>query len=102
MKVHNRKRSTRSTAPTPQERTAPSIDTQRLPIDARTGEPIAPRAQPGYYPGYSTLSQQAFWDEATRQLVLARVEQVSQIRFFLPEEAQLMQAVCDRLLPQDD
>jgi hypothetical protein len=61
-----------------------------------------PRAQPGYYPGFQTLSQQAFWDEATRNVVRARVEQVPPVRFFTSEEAQLMQAVCDRLLPQDD
>ena len=30
-----------------------------------------PRAQPGYYPGFTTLAQQAFWDEATRAMVLA-------------------------------
>ena len=77
-------------------------DTSRLPVDARTGQPLAPRTQPGYYAGFQTLSQQAFWDEATRTVVLARVEQVPAIRFFSSEEARLMQAVCDRLMPQDD
>jgi hypothetical protein len=74
----------------------------QLPIDPATGKPLPPRAQPGYYPGYNTLSQQDFWDEATRALVLERVEHVPPIRFFTPDEATLMQAVCDRLLPQDD
>ena len=32
----------------------------RLPLDPRTGQPIEPRAQPGYYPGFSTLAQQNF------------------------------------------
>jgi hypothetical protein len=77
-------------------------DTSRLPVDATMGQPLAPRTQPGYYPGFQTLSQQAFWDEATRKVVKARVEQVPPIRFFTPDEARLMQAVCDRLLPQDD
>lgn len=77
-------------------------DTSRLPVDPKTKKPLAPRAQPGYYPGFSTLSQQAFWDEATRDVVLARVEQVPPIRYFSAAEAQLMQAVCNRLLPQDD
>ena len=45
-------------------------DTHHLPGDPKTKQPIAPMAQPGYYPGYSTLSQQAFWDEATRTTVL--------------------------------
>jgi hypothetical protein len=98
MNVRNRKRSKSARIAKQRE----LEKTQRLPLDARTGQPLAPRAQPGYYPGYSTLSQQAFWDEATRHVVLERVEQVPPIRFFTQEEAQLMQAVCDRLLPQDD
>lgn len=74
----------------------------RLPIDPKTGEALLPRAQPGYYPGYHSLSQQDFWDEATRNLVVGRVEKVPQISFFTPEEARLMQAILDRILPQDD
>jgi len=45
----------------------------RLPIDPATGEPLQPSSQPGYYPGFNTLSQQEFWDEATRDTVLTRV-----------------------------
>jgi len=78
------------------------IDVERLPIDGRTGQPMQPVAQPGYYPGFHTLSQQSFWDEATRKVVRDRVENVPPIRFFTPEEARLMQAICDRILPQDD
>src|SRR5215469_260687 len=78
------------------------VDKSTLPVDHKTGKPIQPMAQPGYYPGYSTLSQKAFWDEATRNVVLARVEQVPPVRFSSPGEAELMQAVCNRLLPQDD
>ncbi len=74
----------------------------RLPIDPTTGRPLLPRAQPGYYPGFSTLSQQDAWDEATRVVVLTRVERVPPIRFFTPEEETLMRAVLDRVLPQDD
>ncbi len=77
-------------------------DSSRLPVEPKTRRPMAPMAQPGYYPGFSTLSQQPFWDEATRKTVLDRVEHVPPIRFFTPEEAQLMKAVCDRLIPQDD
>ncbi|GCE45960.1 gluconate 2-dehydrogenase subunit 3-like protein [Thermosporothrix hazakensis] len=76
--------------------------TDRLPVDPHTGQPIPPRAQPGYYPGFHTLDQQAFWDEATRKVVLDRVEHVPPIRFFTPEEAELAKAIFDRLLPQDD
>lgn len=71
-------------------------------IDPKTGQPLPPKPQPGYYPGYSTLDQQAFWDEATRRVVLDRVRNIPQIRFFSPEEASLMEAICARLMPQDD
>lgn len=77
-------------------------DLEDLPIDARTGEPIPPLSQPGYYPDYHVLEQQAFWDEATRKVVLARVNDVPPIRFFSPEDAALYQAVFDRLIPQHD
>src|ERR1051326_5306342 len=82
--------------------TKSQVDTDRLPVDAASGQPLMPCAQPGYYPGFSTLSQQAFWDEATRKVVKSRVEQVPPIRFFSADQARLMQAICDRLVPQDD
>lgn len=59
-------------------------------------------AQPGYYPGFNTLAQQRFWDAATRRVILDRVEHVPDIRFFSPEQAQLLDAVCNCILPQDD
>ncbi|HZP07492.1 MAG TPA: gluconate 2-dehydrogenase subunit 3 family protein [Terracidiphilus sp.] len=63
---------------------------------------IMQRAHPGYYPGYSTLSQQNYWDEATRTAVVRRVEETEPIRFFSPDEVKTLQAIIDRLLPQDD
>lgn len=77
-----------------------NVDTR--PVDPRTEKPIGPMAQPGYYPRFSTLSQQKFWDAKTREVVLDRVENVPEIRFFSPEEARLLKAICDRVLPQDD
>jgi hypothetical protein len=74
----------------------------RRPVDSRTGKPIGPMAQPGYYPCFSTLSQQKFWDAKTREVVLDRVNNIPPIRFFNPEEARLLEAICDRVLPQDD
>ncbi|MGH9435633.1 MAG: gluconate 2-dehydrogenase subunit 3 family protein, partial [Terriglobia bacterium] len=71
-------------------------------VHPETGDPLPPKAQPGYYPGFSTLSQKKFWDEATRNIVMARLEKVPPVRFFSPEEAVLLKAVCDRILPQDD
>jgi hypothetical protein len=73
-----------------------------LPIDPRTGCPIGPMEQPGYYPGYHTLSQQAYWDAKTREVVLDRVHNVPPIRFFTPEQADLMEAIAARIVPQDD
>ena len=72
------------------------------PVNPRTGEPIGPLAQPGYYPSYSTLAQQRSWDEATRAVVLRRVHEVPPIRWFTPEEARFWQAVCEVVIPQSD
>ena len=58
--------------------------------------------QPGYYPGYSTLSQKGYWDEATRKVVLKRVNEVPPIRFFRAEEAGFWNIVFEHLLPQSD
>jgi Gluconate 2-dehydrogenase subunit 3 len=80
-----------------------AFDTSVLPIDKRTGRAILPSAHPGYYPGYDVLSQRAFWDEATRNVVMKRVEEPPPIRFFTdPAELELVTAVFDRILPQDD
>jgi hypothetical protein len=70
--------------------------------DPGTGEPLVPRQTPGYYPGFSTLAQQKYWDAATRELIQKRVTEATPIRFFTPEEARTMAAVCDRIVPQED
>ena len=71
-------------------------------IDPRTGEPISPLMQPGYYPGYSTLGQKKFWDATTRGVVEKRVSDIPPIRFFSETELRTITAVCDRILPQSD
>lgn len=76
--------------------------TDARPIDPDSGAPIGPLPQPGYYPGFHTLNQQNAWDAATRDVVLRRVKDVPPIRFFSAEQAHLLKAVCDRILPQDD
>jgi hypothetical protein len=70
--------------------------------DPATGKPLPPRKQPGYYPGYSTLSQKKFWDAATRSLIESRVGDVPPIRFFDASQLPIIIAVCDRIMPQDD
>jgi len=74
-------------------------DTALLPA---TGEALPQTQQPGYYPGYRILSQQKFWDEATRKLILMRVEQPPPIRYFTPAQVTFWRAVFDHLLPQFD
>jgi hypothetical protein len=76
--------------------------TSSVPIDPTTKEPLSQMAQPGYYSGFSTLAQQAFWDAATRRTVLNRVHNTPPIRFFNPEELRTITAVTDRIIPQDD
>jgi hypothetical protein len=73
-----------------------------LPYDPLTGRPIEDLEQPGYYPGHKTLEQKNYWDEATRQTVLARVVEAQPVRFFSAEEARIMGAIAARLVPQDD
>lgn len=73
-----------------------------LPVDPKTKQPLPPREQPGYYPGYRTLDQSRFWDNATRSVVERRAYTPPPIRFFSPNEAILMTAICNRILPQDD
>ncbi len=60
------------------------------------------RKQPGYYPGFSTLSQRAYWDATTRAEVERRVYSVPKIRFFSDQELPIITAVCGRIIPQDD
>lgn len=79
-----------------------SPDGDQRASSSATGKNLAPRAQPGYYPGYDVLRQKAFWDEATRRVVLERMEKIPSFRFFTAGEAGLMTAVCDRIIPQDD
>lgn len=71
-------------------------------VDPKTGQPKPPVKQPGYYPGYSTLSQKSFWDATTREEVLKRLGKVPEIRFFSEYELPVITAVCDRVIPQDD
>ena len=77
-------------------------DTATLPRERSTDEPLEPTAQPGYYPGFSTLSQAAFWDAATRNVVMMRVEQPPSIRYFNADQTRFWRAVFDHVLPQHD
>ena len=73
----------------------------RLPRKERNPKAKA-NSQPGYYPGFEILSQQAFWDQATRAVVLERLTNIPQLSFFTPGEAAIIEAVFDHIIPQDD
>lgn len=79
-----------------------TLDTALLPLNPDSGEPLLPGSQPGYYPGFSTLSQKSFWDDATRKIVTERVETCRPIRFFTPQQAGFWSIVFDHLIPQTD
>lgn len=83
------------------EKTVVNIDPASLPRD-RGGAPLQPRNTPGYYPGFSTLSQSAFWDDATRQVVTHRVNSTPPRQFFSAEEWDFWTAVFAHLIPQTD
>lgn len=83
-------------------RITPAPDPSLLPRDARTGEPLPPRDDPGYYPGYSTLSQRAYWDKTTRDLIAKRVGDTPQRAFFTQPQWNFWTAVFDHILPQTD
>jgi Gluconate 2-dehydrogenase subunit 3 len=55
----------------------------------------------GRYPDYNVLDEVEHWDEATRRVVLGRIENVPEIRFFTSEEAAALGAFLDLLLAQD-
>lgn len=55
----------------------------------------------GRYPDYDVLGQAEHWDAATRDLVLSRVQNVPEFRFFEPHEVETLGAFCDVVLAQD-
>lgn len=78
------------------------VDSPLLPRDSITGKPLPRRCTPGYYPGFSTLSQSAFWDHATRRVVVNRVDSPPPLAFFSQEEFAFWTAVFGHLIPQTD
>lgn len=84
------------------QRNSESPDSALLPRNPDSGEPLLPRSQPGYYPGFSTLSQQAFWDPATRKVVTRRLDQDPTPRFFDAAEASFWTTIFNHLIPQTD
>jgi hypothetical protein len=55
----------------------------------------------GRYPDHDVLSQAGHWDAATREVVLDRVHNIPEIRFFTAREAATLRAFCDVVTAQD-
>jgi hypothetical protein len=55
----------------------------------------------GRYPDFDVLEQAAHWDDATREVVLGRVDRVPPIRFFSEAETATLTMFCDDVLAQD-
>jgi gluconate 2-dehydrogenase subunit 3-like protein len=75
----------------------PERDPYELPRQRRGTTP----QMHGRYPDYDVLEQSGHWDEATRKVVLDRVENVPEIRFFDALEARALKAFCDVVTAQD-
>jgi hypothetical protein len=56
----------------------------------------------GRYPDFDVLDAVDTWDEATKKVVLARLDPPGPLRFFSPEQEPTLRAFCDVVLAQDD
>jgi Gluconate 2-dehydrogenase subunit 3 len=54
----------------------------------------------GRYPDFDCLDESGHWDELTRSVVTARLEQTLELRFFSEAEASTLAAFCDVILAQ--
>ncbi len=65
---------------------------------------VQPEPFPSRYPAFNVLDKWATpdWDDQTREVVRARLDDVPPIRFFSPAEAATLAAVVDRIMPQPD
>jgi len=57
-------------------------------------------AEQSRFPGFDVLAQQPHWDPVTSGVVLGRVSNVRDFRFFTPSEQAVATVLCDRLLDQ--
>jgi Gluconate 2-dehydrogenase subunit 3 len=56
------------------------------------------------YPNYNVLDKWSSpdWDDQTREVVRKRLQEIPPIRFFTDQEADLLAAVAERIVPQPD
>jgi hypothetical protein len=55
----------------------------------------------GRYPDFDVFDALDTWDEATKRVVLARLQPPGPLRFFTAEEEPTLRALCDTILAQD-
>lgn len=55
----------------------------------------------GRYPDFDVFDAVDSWDEATKKVVLARLQAPGPLRFFTPAQAPTLRAFCDTVLAQD-
>jgi hypothetical protein len=83
-----------------------------LPNLRRNGRPLHPSWLPrqrrgttpqmiGRYPDYDVLATVDSWDDATRAVVLARLDEPGPLRFFDASQEPTLRAFCDTVLAQD-
>jgi hypothetical protein len=84
------------------------LPNQRLPEQAHADPYELPRQRRGItpqmhgrYPDYDVLEQAGHWDEVTRRVVLDRVDNVPEIRFFTQEAVATLTVFADVVLAQD-
>jgi hypothetical protein len=76
------------------------------------GKPASPEQLPrqrngvtpqmhGRYPDFNVLDEVDHWDDATRKVVMDRVQNVPPIRFFTADEAATLGIFCDLVMAQD-
>jgi hypothetical protein len=58
--------------------------------------------KPSPYAGFDPLAEARNWEDRTREVVFRRLEQIPPVRFFTDGEARTLDAVADRVIPQDD
>jgi hypothetical protein len=56
----------------------------------------------GRYPDFDVFDAIDTWDDATKKVVLARLDAPGSLRFFTPAEESTLRAFCDTVLAQDD
>jgi hypothetical protein len=94
------------------EAQAPTSSAGHLPKQGGDTTPGAPAELPrqrkgitpqmrGRYPDYDVLAAAGHWDQLTRRVVLERVANVPEIRFFNEQETRTLRAFCDVVMGQD-